>query len=683
MYDVSTDFHTAVYDTSPVTRALFRFTDGTILTNEDIHSSGLKIMEAANYEEELTIGTCLSSTLTATFMNYSGLLSGFAFGECDVSLGVKIGTDTFVPAIANTIAVSNSGVMYTGHSTAPYLKADGVATAEQPDFAVHSIVIYDGEVMCIGSDGQTWTTAAWTGTVNTGAFMTQKYVKMASSQLGYDFTDNVLRVYTNQGLVDIFEYAKLGTFIINTPKKRNTNLISIETAYDKMSLFDMSANDFLSGLTYPITLGAMFEAICALVGVDYETSTFTNSTHEVDAAYVEAGTEVTARDILRWIAEAACSFARMTRDGKVELGWFASVDAEIPAAQCFKTDLADYEVSQIDMLEILSSDTSTNATVGTGFNSYVIVNNPFLHGATSVDVAGYGAPIYTKLAAFPAFYPMTVTAVCDWSIQAGDIVTVTIDGTEYSLPIYVQTIAWRGDARVTYESTGSATRGPVDAMLRELFRVQAASEGAVRQGVMYNNVYVSHAEGFVAQATINGEEVTARFNAGELGFYNSDGDLIGGMAVEGGIMAMIAGILANQADGNCYATIGEVDLSVDPLHSQGLFIYRKDHSTTDPVVKIVAYADGTIAFSSDERGYIAIGSDGSLSYRIVNGTSQTLRLNLTPNDGLYIYDDAGSLRIRIDENQTQLEYPVPGSWHGIGVNSTGPYYVKNGSHHYF
>ena len=330
MYDVSEQFHTAVYDTSPVTRALFRFTDGTIFTNEDIHSSGLKIMEAANYEEELTIGTCLSSTLTATFMNYSGLLSGFAFGECEVSLGVKIGTDTFVPAIANTIAVSDAGVMYTGHSTAPYLKADGVATAEQPDFAVHSIVIYDGEVMCIGSDGQTWTTAAWTGTVNTGAFMTQKYVKMASSQLGYDFTDNVLRVYTNQGLVDIFEYAKLGTFIINTPKKRNTNLISISTAYDKMSLFDMSASDFLSGLTYPITLGAMFEAICDLVGVDYVTSTFTNSTHEVDAAYVEEGTEITSRDILRWIAEAAGSFARMTRDGKVELGWFGET-MTIPA----------------------------------------------------------------------------------------------------------------------------------------------------------------------------------------------------------------------------------------------------------------------------------------------------------------------------------------------------------------
>jgi hypothetical protein len=289
-------------------------------------------------------------------------------------------------------------------------------------------------------------------------------------------------------------------------------------------------------------------------------------------------------------------------------------------------------------------------------------------------VAGYGAPIYTKLAAFPAFYPMTVTAVCDWSIQAGDIVTVTIDDVEYSLPIYVQTIAWKGDCRVTYESTGNATRQPVDAMLRELFRVQAASEGSVRQGVMYNNVRVSHAEGFVAQATINGEEVTARFNAGELGFYNSAGNLIGGMAVTNGVLAMIAGILANEADGNCYATIGNVDMG--GYVSQGIFLYRKDYSTSSPIFRIVG-SNGGVYLVPSGPGWFFMDPDGSFLY--ADGSGDTPRISTMPTGYSRLGND--DYYFSTDEAQAYMR-AVTGN-HAIGVDTTGPYYVKNGSKTYF
>lgn len=80
MYDVSSQFHRAVFGTSPVTQVLFRFADGTVLTNEDVHSSGLKLMEAANYEEEMTIGSCLSSTLSV-----SAECAGLGYTVCSVA----------------------------------------------------------------------------------------------------------------------------------------------------------------------------------------------------------------------------------------------------------------------------------------------------------------------------------------------------------------------------------------------------------------------------------------------------------------------------------------------------------------------------------------------------------------------------------------------------------------------
>ena len=90
MYSASAQFHNAVFGNSPVERVLFKFADGTIFTNEDIHiGNGLKVIEAVNLEEELTIGACPASSLDVTVMNYHGLLSGFAFGEAEVSLGVR------------------------------------------------------------------------------------------------------------------------------------------------------------------------------------------------------------------------------------------------------------------------------------------------------------------------------------------------------------------------------------------------------------------------------------------------------------------------------------------------------------------------------------------------------------------------------------------------------------------
>ena len=512
MYNVSSQFHTAVYGTSPITQALFRFADGTLFTNEDIHSSGLKLIEAANHEEELTIGACLSSVLSATFMNYDGLLTGFAFGEAEVGLGVKIGTDTFVPTVANCTAIHGS-VMYTGHNTEPYLKANGAATAQQPTFPVHSIIVYEGEVLCVGFDGQTWTTSGYSLPVADNDFMTQKYAAMAASHLGYDFAGDVMRVYSEYGTVEIYEFAKLGVFKIDTPKKRNTNLISVDTAYDKMKKFDVDASALFAGLTYPITLGGIYSALCNFVGVESVTTTFINSTRSFSVAPIDAE-GIIARDILSWIAEAACSFARMTRDGKLELAWFAGTDFKIPDAQYFKTDMAEYSVPAIDKLQISSSETDIGVIIGTGTNGYQILDNPFLYGANDAVIRGYGTPIYNRLNAFAPFNPLTVTAVCDWSVQAGDIVSVTIGGIDYSLPIYCQTVTWKGDARVVYESTGAEKRPVMDAENRRIYRQSRAYHEFV---VDVNGLTsrIGDAEGSISTLSLTASGLSTRMTSAE------------------------------------------------------------------------------------------------------------------------------------------------------------------------
>ena len=96
------NFITQYSETRPWSACYLSFLDGTIFTNEDIHiGNGLKVIEAVNLEEELTIGACPASSLDVTVMNYHGLLSGFAFGEAEVSLGVRTEVVVGNPVSAN------------------------------------------------------------------------------------------------------------------------------------------------------------------------------------------------------------------------------------------------------------------------------------------------------------------------------------------------------------------------------------------------------------------------------------------------------------------------------------------------------------------------------------------------------------------------------------------------------
>ena len=150
MYPVSSKFHDAVYQTVQAgsERIRMRFGD-TLFTNEDIHmNSGITLIEAANLEEELTIGACVSSNLSGTVINFHRLLDGFAFGACEVSLGIRTETAVFSnppSSNPNTYAIFRYGdtnqVCFSGHSEEPYLRVDGAAPTVQPPFPVYSIYI--------------------------------------------------------------------------------------------------------------------------------------------------------------------------------------------------------------------------------------------------------------------------------------------------------------------------------------------------------------------------------------------------------------------------------------------------------------------------------------------------------------------------------------------------------------
>ena len=582
MYSTTEQFHIAVLGNSPKERVLFSFTDGTIFTNEDVMASpGVKIMEAANLEEELTIGACPSSSLSATIANYQGLLSGFSFGECKVSIGVRTRKNVY-PLGSGNVSILINGVRIEGNTTQPYLTAGGSATQAQPPFPVYSILASGYKLYCISEDGQVWETEwadgqTWNDVADdtwveledvtweelqgvyaesgqlfeVNDFMTAKLTKWAADKKAIVFNNNILNEFYQDGSVETYEYVPMGVFNITTPEKRKVDLIEIN-AYDKMTLFDIEADDFLPGLTYPITLGEIYDELCQFVGVKHATQTFINSTRSFSQSPVQT-TGITAKDILKWIAEASCTYSRMTRDGENELAWFAQAQIvwpdgktweeistytwdelsdytwnilagvyqqvlpdgqtqaiyNLPMTQYFSATIAEYQVAPIDKLQVMGTENDIGVIVGTGTNGYSIVDNPFLYGETDNEVRPYVVLIFNQLSQFAAFSPVVATAVCDWSIEAGDIISIDTKDKTYNFPIYCQTITWNGCARVSYESTGTELR-PVMSQVNRTKLAQGRQIHELEVTIDGLSSEISNTDGRITalELTVNGLELS-------------------------------------------------------------------------------------------------------------------------------------------------------------------------------
>lgn len=287
-----------------------------------------------------------------------------------------------------------------------------------------------------------------------------------------------LSILTNpeaESETDKYTEISLGVFQGERPEKVRGKLIEFRL-YDLMTMFDVSAEEFITSLTFPTTLGAIYTGLCDFVGLTpSSTSGFTNSTKNFTAnPFSSAG--YTAREVLAWIAEAAGRYARMDEDGKVELIEFGTFSHKVLLTDRFEMSENEFVVPQIGKLEVYNSYGDQLVTAGTGSNTYVISDNPFLYIENDTEITSlqpFVTAIYNRLTLFPAYHPASVR--CEWYplIKCGDIITVIDDyGDEITFPVFSQTVTWNGFGKVEYENTGSLTRDIAPVRQRELEEIK-------------------------------------------------------------------------------------------------------------------------------------------------------------------------------------------------------------------
>ena len=287
----------------------------------------------------------------------------------------------------------------------------------------------------------------------------------------------------------------IGVFLIEQPTKLNTKIVNA-SGYDQMQYLDRIADAWWNEIdwTNGVSVSDLITSIATECGVSVSSNLAGNILNP-NVAYTSApftANKTTYRDILARLAGITGTIAYFDRDGALDMRWFkyATLNGSIVTADydamgngIMSLDLAEYAVSAIDMLEILPLDPDLNVSVGDGDNVYELAGNPFFtdqieqvsNAIVGTAIVGQAViyysdimewlatPIYDRLKTVVVYRPITMRLIADWSIEAGDVIKVTVDGNDIVLPIMQQTITWRGGFVLSdMMSSGDPERKPMD-----------------------------------------------------------------------------------------------------------------------------------------------------------------------------------------------------------------------------
>lgn len=687
MYQASTAFHTSAMSETAGKRLLMQFPN-TFLTGEDV--GDIEVTYPLNEETDVSVGRCVSAELKTSVLNYHGLLSGFAFGRCNAAMGVMVGAEEWAMPACRAAVVHGYGtasaVTVSAHEDAPFLRVNGSAGSSQPTFSPDCLVLIgdtlyagdgtnlwaatiDGTTLTAVGGGtwasvstKTWAQVAsqtWTGLSQQGVSEFLAHKLQQWSGRGLSFQDGMGYEFTSEG-VDKYEYVPLGTFYFDTPEQRRVANISCE-ALDGMQKFNVDVDDWWAGLTWPLTRGQLLQSLCTHVGVTLKTTTFPGSTESIASAPM-AGNGFVGKDVLGWIAETACAYARMSRDDRLELVWFAAQDVKLTQNQHFGDSPAEYETPAVQALHVMVANTDLGVMLpenGSG-NEYQVLDNPFFYGSTEAEIRGKAQDLYNRLVAFPAYTPNSVDAVCDWSIEPGDIIQVVGgDGTTRTLPIFRMALKWGGGwAKATYECTGGTGRKPAPQSKRREFAAYRAyhklavdiegihSEiGDVKGNVATLEVTASELrtqisgklDGNQAQSLIDQtvDKISLEVSSGSGGssfVLKKDGVQISSDTVD------ITANAINLSTANISGTLSASYIDAANLHVQGANI---DNLTVTNAMIDTLYASKIIGGSGTGGGYVPYGAVSDASHaldsvyvdtlRIMGGSNYSIYAALSPN----------------------------------------------------
>lgn len=470
-----------LFKAMPVIRDIL-YTENYIFDGMDLYGS-VTFEESVNSGQDLELGSCVMSKIEFQLQDLNYLINGIYGTEFTYKQAVKT-DETEYEDLARLsrgkIIVVNGGYAYVANGTA--LSVWNVETALEeytvsvsPSYPVLAMVV-DGDTLYCLHDTSPWATTysisddkyTLTPVISPvfSTFYENKIKGLCALSKAINVQGDVIKEYgiemynlRPRNLIEnTFECVQIGIFTAEKPTKVNDTRIKI-TCYDNMLKMEKYVDDYVNSVSYPITLKALLSGICGFVGLELASPNgdFTNSNFPVLKNVVAENTS--GSQVLRYILELAASFGRVNSEGKLEIGWFSSVDFTIDNSIYVKAETEDYITHVIDKVQVRSTENDIGVIVppdAEGTNAYIISENPLVYVESDAGLRPYVENIYNKIKNI-SYKPYKLTLL--WEIpllRAGDIVSLkTRNGNAF--PAYIMTRKYTKSADV-FSAEGNETR---------------------------------------------------------------------------------------------------------------------------------------------------------------------------------------------------------------------------------
>lgn len=113
--------------------------------------------------------------------------------------------------------------------------------------------------------------------------------------------------------------------------------------------------------------------------------------------------------------------------------------------------------------------------------------------------------VLSKMQGTPAFKPAYADTFGDWSLEAGDIITVETDTRQESMPIFSTDTTWTGAARTSLTCTGSKERGTIPKQQRQSYNSGYGLSSSFNRGISQVNGTILEQRNELV-AALNGED---------------------------------------------------------------------------------------------------------------------------------------------------------------------------------
>lgn len=432
-----------LYKDDSLPKRVFMDFGDMVLTAAEIQEN-LTLSQSVNTGSELTLGSACASELSFDVLNYNGTIQSEDIAGKEFQYWVAAQTaeqsnlDIYRTARKDVVLPHDEWI-FGGSGRVPYLTVwkseTPVDNLPQPDKPVKALFYVEGKLYCchnetpyVTSYSVSDTQIIKTSTPSLTAFQIDQIIRLCGQSASWSLSGDILKEYAkeykNQSVSDFveqsFELKSMGYFIAEKPERKNERILSVK-AYDRMTKFDVPVAEWFSELSFPISLKSLLQSLCSEVGIPLVNVTFPNQDYLV-AKTIEAD-DITGREVLQWIAEAAARFAYITPTGSLTLSWYTDLGYTTDYTQYFDFSFSDYQVQKIDKVQVKVTENDIGVIVGTGENTYTIVDNPLLYAETDSQLRPAVTAIFNAIKDFTCL-PYKLKVRGSPIIQPGEVITV-------------------------------------------------------------------------------------------------------------------------------------------------------------------------------------------------------------------------------------------------------------------